>query len=74
VHVKPLPAHAVRALGSAPRGLSPAFVEQVLAMSDRIAGLSGAKRGLVAVRYAVLAAIAAIDVDTKRLVGASAAG
>jgi len=97
VHVKSLPAHAVRALIMArkklvgqritienqirglavvfgarlPRGLSPAFVQQVLAMSDGIVGLSSAMRGLVAARDAVLAAIAAIDADMKRLVRAS---
>ena len=97
VHVKSLPAHAVRALIMArkklvgqrvtlenqirglavvfgvrlPRGLSPAFVEQVLAMSDGIAGLSGAMRGLVAARDAVLGAIAAIDADMRTLVRAS---
>ena len=80
VHVKSLPAHAVRALIMArkklvgqrvtlenqirglavvfgarlPRGLSPAFVEQVITMSDGIAGLSAAMRGLVAARDAVL--------------------
>ena len=97
VHVKSLPAHAVRALVIArkklvgqrvtlenqirglavvfgvrlPRGLSPAFVEQVLGMSEGIAGLSGAMRGLVAARDAVLGAIAAIDADMKKLVQAS---
>jgi transposase len=97
VHVKSLPAHAVRALIMArkklvgqrvtlenqirglavvfgvrlPRGLSPAFVEQVLRMSDGVAGLSGAMRGLVAAREAVLGAIAAIDADMKKLVRAS---
>ena len=54
-----------------PRGLSPAFVEEVIAMSEGIAGLSSAMRGLVAARDAVLAAIAAIDADMKRLVRAS---
>lgn len=54
-----------------PRGLSPAFVEEVIAMSDGITGLSSAMRGLVAARDAVLAAIAAIDADIKRLVRAS---
>ena len=99
VHVKSLPAHAVRALIMArkklvgqrvtlenqirglavvfgarlPRGLSPAFVEQVITMSDGIAGLSAAMRGLVAARDAVLGAIAAIDADMKRLVRASEA-
>lgn len=97
VHVKSLPAHAVRALIMArkklvgqritlenqirglavvfgvrlPRGLSPAFVERVLGMSEGIAGLSGAMRGLVAARDAVLGAIAAIDADMKKLVRAS---
>ncbi|MEL6208287.1 MAG: IS110 family transposase [Pseudomonadota bacterium] len=97
VHVKSLPAHAVRALIMArkklvgqrvmlenqirglavvfgarlPRGLSPAFVQQVLAMSDGIQGLSGAMRGLVAARAAVLEAIAAIDTDIRKLVRAS---
>ncbi len=99
VHVKSLPAHAVRALIMArkklvgqrvtlenqirglavvfgsrlPRGLSPAFVEQVITMSDGIIGLSAAMRGLVAARDAVLGAIAAIDADMKRLVRASEA-
>jgi transposase len=97
VHVKSLPAHAVRALILArkklvgqrvalenqirglavafgvrlPRGLSPAFVQQVAAMSDGISGLSAAMRGLVAARDAVLGAVAAIDLDMKRLVRAS---
>ena len=53
------------------RGLSPAFVEQVLGMSDGIAGLSGAMRGLTTARDAVLGAIAAIDADMKKLVRAS---
>jgi len=42
-------------------------------MSDGIAGLSAAMRGLVAARDAVLGAIAAIDADMKRLVRASEA-
>ena len=54
-----------------PRGLSPAFVEEVIAMSNGIAGLSSAMRGLIAARDAVLAAVAAIDADKKRLVRAS---
>jgi transposase len=54
-----------------PRGLSPVFVKEVIAMSDGIAGLSSAMRGLVAARDAVLAAVAAIDADMKRLVRAS---
>jgi transposase len=56
-----------------PRRLSPAFVDEVIAMSDGITGLSSAMRGLVAARDAVLAAIAAIDTDMKRLVRASEA-
>jgi transposase len=97
VHVKSLPAHAVRSLIAArkklvgqrvtlenqirglavvfgvrlPRGLSPAFVEQVLGMSDGVDGLSGAMRGLIAARAAVLAAVAAIDADIKRMTRAS---
>ena len=54
-----------------PRGLSPAFVEEVIAMSNGIAGLSSAMRGLIAARDAVLAAVATIDADMKRLVRAS---
>lgn len=97
VHVKSLPAHAIRALIVArkklvgqrvtlenqirglavvfgvrlPRGLSPAFVDEVVRMSDGITGLAGAMRGLVAARDAVLDAVAAIDADMKRLVRAS---
>lgn len=97
VHVKSLPAHAIRSLIAArkklvgqrvtlenqirglavvfgvrlPRGLSPAFVDQVLHMSDGVDGLSGAMRGLIAARAAVLAAVAAIDTDIKRLSRAS---
>lgn len=97
VHVKSLPAHAVRALILArkklvgqrvtlenqirglavafgvrlPRGLSPAFVGQVIAMSDGVVGLSAAMRGLLAARDAVLGAVAAIDGDMKKLVRAS---
>ena len=99
VHVKSLPAHAVRSLIMArkklvgqrimlenqvrglavvfgarlPRGLSPAFVREVLAMSDGVAGLSAAMRGLIAAREAVLSAIAAIDSDIKHLVRQSKA-
>ena len=97
VHVKSLPAHAVRALIIArkklvgqrvtlenqirglavvfgvrlPRGLSPAFVEQVIDMSDGVVGLAGAMRGLLAARNAVLGAVAAIDADMRKLVRAS---
>ena len=97
VHVKSLPAHAVRALIIArkklvgqrvtlenqirglavvfgvrlPRGLSPAFAEQAIRGSQGIAGLSGAMRGLLAARNAVLKAIVAINGDLKRLVRSS---
>ena len=97
VHVKSLPAHAVRSLIIArkklvgqrvtlenqirglavvfgvrlPRALSPAFIEQALAASDGVDGLSAAMRGLVAARDAVLGAILAIDSDMKRLARAS---
>ncbi|MBW4657009.1 MAG: IS110 family transposase [Kaiparowitsia implicata GSE-PSE-MK54-09C] len=97
VHVKSLPAHAVRALIVArkklvgqrvtlenqirglavvfgvrlPRGLSPAFVDQVVQMSASIPGLPGAMRGLVAAKAAVLEAVSAIDADVKRLVRVS---
>jgi transposase len=99
VHVKSLPAHAVRALILArkklvgqrvtlenqirglavvfglrlPRGLSPAFAEQVTSGSQGVAGLAGAMTGLLAARNAVLAAIVAIDRDLKRLARASEA-
>jgi transposase len=99
VHVKSLPAHAVRALILArkklvgqrvtlenqirglavvfgvrlPRGLSPAFAEQVIGGSKGVAGLSGAMSGLLAARNAVLEAITAIDHDMKRLARASEA-
>lgn len=90
VHVKLLPAHAIRSLNAArkklvgqrvtlenqirglavvfgvrlPRGLSPAFVHQVLKMSNGVDGLSGSMRGPIAARTAVLAAI---DADIQRL-------
>ena len=93
VHVKSLPAHAVRALIIArkklvgqrvtlenqirglalvfgirlPRGLSPAFARQVNTTSGELAALSGALRGLLAARNALLAAIATINRDIKRL-------
>jgi transposase len=99
VHVKSLPAHAVRALIIArkklvgqrvtlenqirglavvfgvrlPRGLSPAFAEQVIGGSEGVTGLSGAVCGLLAARNAMLQAIAAIDRDIKRLARASEA-
>jgi transposase len=93
VHVKSLPAHAVRALIIArkklvgqrvtlenqirglalvfgvrlPRGLSPAFAAQVNSASGEFPALSGALRGLLAARDALLGAIAAINRDVKRL-------
>jgi len=93
VHVKSLPAHAVRALIIArkklvgqrvtlenqirglalvfgvrlPRGLSPAFARQVNTTGGELAALSSALRGLLAARDALLAAIAAINRDIKRL-------
>jgi len=93
VHVKSLPAHAVRALIIArkklvgqrvtlenqirglalvfdirlPRGLSPAFARQVNATGGELAALSGALRGLLAARDALLGAIATINRDIKRL-------
>ena len=99
VHVKSLPAHAVRALILArkklvgqrvtlenqirglavvfglrlPRGLSPAFAEQVTAGSQGVAGLACAMAGLLTARNAVLEAITAIDRDMKRLARASEA-
>jgi transposase len=97
VHVKSLPAHALRSLIIArkklvgqrvtlenqirglavvfgvrlPRALTTAFVRQALRASEGITGLSAAMRGLVAARVAVLAAVAAIDADIRRLVRAS---
>ena len=93
VHVKSLPAHAVRALINArkklvgqrvtlenqirglalvfgvrlPRGLSPGFARQVNSAGGELAALSGALRGLLAARDALLAAIATINRDIKRL-------
>ena len=54
-----------------PRALSLAFIEQALRASDGINGLSAAIRGLIAARAAVLSAVAAIDVDMKRMARAS---
>jgi transposase len=54
-----------------PRGLSPAFAEQVTNGSQGVAGLTTAIAGLLAARNAVLAAITAIDRDMKRLARAS---
>lgn len=54
-----------------PRGLSPTFIEQALQASEGVNGLSVAIRGLIAARDAVLAAVAAIDADMKKMVRAS---
>ena len=54
-----------------PRALSPAFIAQALRSSEGIDGLSAAMRGLIGARTAVLAAIAAIDTDIKRMVRTS---
>lgn len=54
-----------------PRALSASFIEQALHASDGIAGLSAAMRGLVAARFAVLAAVVAIDADIRKMVRAS---
>jgi transposase len=56
-----------------PRGLSPAFAERVIDGSKGVAGLSGAMRGLLTARNAVLKPIAAIDRDMKHLVRSSGA-
>ena len=56
-----------------PRGLSPAFAEQVIGGSEGVPGLSAAMCGLLAARDAVLEAITAIDRDMRRLARASEA-
>jgi transposase len=56
-----------------PRALTAAFIRQALWASQDITGLSTAMRGLVAARAAVLAAVAAIDADVRRMVRASEA-
>jgi len=50
-----------------PRGLSPTFAMEVKSASGGGAGLSGALRGLLAARDAMLGAIAGINRDIKRL-------
>lgn len=93
VHVKSLPAHALRALLAArkklvgqrvmlenqirglavvfgvrlPHARSRGFVEGALRASDGINGLAEAMRGLVDARIGVMAAVAAIDADLKRM-------
>jgi transposase len=54
-----------------PRSLSPAFIESALQASDGVDGLSAATQGLIAARTAVMAAVAAIDADIKKLTRAS---
>lgn len=54
-----------------PRGLSPMFIKRALQAGEGIDGLSGAMRGLLEARAAVLTAIAAIDLDMKRLARSS---
>ena len=56
-----------------PRALTTAFINQALKASEGIAGLSVAMRGLIAARTAVMAAVAAIDADMRRMTSASAA-
>ena len=56
-----------------PRGLSPAFAEQVTSGSQGVAGLACAMAGLLTARNAVLEAITAIDRDMKRLARSSEA-
>jgi transposase len=56
-----------------PRALSASFIAQALRASEGIAGLSAAMQGLVAARGAVLAAVAAIDADIKKMARASTA-
>jgi transposase len=54
-----------------PRALSSRFIDAALQASQGVAGLSAAIAGLIKARSAVLAAIAAIDKDLKRLARAS---
>jgi transposase len=54
-----------------PRALTTAFINQALKASEGIAGLSAAMRGLIAARTAVMAAVAAIDADMRRMTSAS---
>jgi transposase len=56
-----------------PRGLHSKFAEQAIRGSESIAGLSGAMRGLLTARNAVLKAITAINADMTRLVRSSEA-
>jgi transposase len=54
-----------------PRALSSSFIRQALQASEGIPGLSAAMKGLVAARAAVLAAVAAIDGDIRKMAKAS---
>ena len=56
-----------------PRALTAAFIEQALKVSEGIAGLSAAMRGLIAARTAVMTAVASIDADMRRMTRASGA-
>jgi transposase len=56
-----------------PRALTAAFIDKALRSSEGIAGLSAAMRRLIAARTAVMAAVAAIDADMRRMTRASAA-
>jgi transposase len=57
-----------------PRALTAAaFVDQALKASEGVAGLSAAMRGLIVARTAVMAAVAAIDADMRRMTRASSA-
>ena len=61
-------------LGSGSLARSPnAFIGNALKASEGIAGLSVAKRELIAARTAVMTAVAAIDADMRRMTRASAA-
>jgi transposase len=56
-----------------PRALTVAFIDNALKASEGIAGPSGAMRGLIGARSAVMTAVAAIDADTRPMTRASAA-
>ncbi|SDG36944.1 IS110 family transposase [Sulfitobacter delicatus] len=50
-----------------PRALSPAFKDAALKVSTGVPGLHAALNGLFAAREAILAAVAAIDADVKKM-------
>jgi transposase len=54
-----------------PRALTAAFINQALKASEGVAGLSAAMRGLIAAPSAVMTAVAAIDIDMRRMTRAS---